>query len=486
LLHTHAATVVLFLSHNKLHNQKPMKMKSIPSFLLAAIMLLAHACQPSQPAPPNIIFLLTDDQRWDAVGVMGNEIIQTPNLDRLANEGILFTNAHVTTSICCCSRASILTGQYVSRHGINSFQADLVGEAMQKTYPLLLKHQAGYRIGFIGKYGIGLEERPADSFDYWTCEKVYQPSYEVEDENGNYLHYTDKVQRDIMGFLEQFADQTPFCLSVSFKAPHVQDGDPRQFIYQPRYRDLYADVAIPLPETAGQEYWDFFPEDFRTNNEARIRWELRFPNPEKYQESVRGYYRLIKGVDDVVGNLVNKLEDLGIADNTIIMLMGDNGFFLAEHGMAGKWYAHEESIRVPLFIYDPRLPEGIRGRKQEEMVLNIDVAPTILSLAGLEAPAGMQGQDLTRLYEGGPAGDPWRTEYFYEHTVEIPTIRHSLAVVTEDYKYITYPRLASGFEEFYDLKADPHEKKSLINDPAYRETIGAYRRKLAELQEQVK
>ena len=167
-------------------------------------------------------------------------------------------------------------------------------------------------------------------------------------------------------------------------------------------------------------------------------------------------------------------------------LLEELTIFLAEHGMAGKWYAHEESIRVPLFIYDPRLPEGKRGRKQEEMVLNIDVAPTILSLAGLEAPAGMQGQDLTRLFEGEAGGDRWRHEYFYEHTVEIPTIRHSLAVVTEDYKYITYPGLKSGFEEFYDLKADPHEKKSLINDPAYRETIGAYRLRLAELQEQVK
>jgi arylsulfatase A-like enzyme len=486
LLHTHAATVVLFLFHNDSQNYKPMKIKRTLPLLLAVIMLLFHACQQSQPAPPNIIFLLTDDQRWDALGAMGNEIIQTPNLDRLANEGVLFTNAHVTTSICCCSRASILTGQYVSRHGINDFMTDLIGEALEQTYPLLLKNQAGYKIGFIGKYGIGLENRPADRFDYWTCEKVLQPSYENEDKDGNYLHYTDKVQQDIMGFLENFGGQTPFCLSVSFKAPHVQDGDARQFIYPPRYKDLYADVEIPLPETAGQAYWDFFPEDFRTNNEARIRWELRFPNPEKYQESVRGYYRLIKGVDDVVGNLVTKLQDLGIADNTIIMLMGDNGFYLAEHGMAGKWYAHEESIRVPLFIYDPRLPVGSRGLKKEEMVLNIDVAPTILSLAGLQAPAGMQGQDLTRLYEADHGGDRWRHEYFYEHTVEIPTIRHSLAVVTEDHKYITYPGLASGFEEFYDLKADPHEKKSLIDDPAYRDTIRAYRERLEKLREQVK
>ncbi len=461
-------------------------MKTVSYIMLSLIVALFYACHRSQPGPPNIIFLLTDDQRWDALGAMGNEIIRTPNLDRLANEGILFTNARVTTAICCCSRASLLTGQYVSRHGINSFQTDLVGKALQQTYPLLLKNQAGYRIGFIGKYGIGLEQHPADSFDFWTCERVTQPRYENVDEKGNYLHYTDKVLHDIMEFLDRFGGPQPFCLSVSFKAPHVQDGDPRQFIYHPRYKDLYADTDIPLPETAGQQYWDFFPEDFRSNNEARKRWELRFPDPEKYRESVRGYYRLMTGVDDAVGHMIKKLDDLGLSDNTIIMLMGDNGFYLAEHGMAGKWFPHEESIRVPLFIYDPRLPLESRGQKRGEMVLNIDVAPTILSLAGLEAPDGMQGCDLAGLYLGKLPGDQWRKEFFYEHTVEIPTIPPSLAVVSEDYKFITYPGLASGFEEFYNLKEDPHEKTNLIDDPAHLDVIRAYRERLSELQELAK
>ena len=296
------------------------------ALLIAGIFFMLCSCKQEVPEKPNIIFLLTDDQRWDAFGAMGNGIIQTPNLDRLANEGILFTNAYVTTSICCCSRPSILTGQYVSRHGINDFRTDLMGDALSNTYPLLLRNQAGYKTGFIGKYGIGLENHPADSFDFWTCERVLQPRYEIEDKNGEYLHYTDKVQQDIMDFLDQYGSQGPFCLSVSFKAPHVQDGDPRQFIYNPRYAELYADVEIPLPETAGPEYWDLFPEDFRTNNEARRRWEIRFPDPVKYQESVRGYYRLLTGVDDVVGRMMEKLEELGIRENTIIVQTGDNGF----------------------------------------------------------------------------------------------------------------------------------------------------------------
>ena len=286
---------------------------------LSILMALFSSCNKTVQEKPNIIFLLTDDQRWDALGAAGNDIIQTPNLDQLASEGVLFTNAFVTTSICCCSRASMLTGQYVSRHHINSFQQDLTGEALENTYPLLLKNRAGYKIGFVGKYGVGLEQHPADSFDFWTCEKMYQPKYENIDENGDSLHYTDKVGNDILNFLDQFGGKKPFCLSVSFKAPHCQDGDPRQFIYHPRYKDLYKNAEIPIPQTAGDEYWNVFPEDFRTNNEARKRWGIRFPDPEKYQESVKGYYRLITGVDDVLfcalqhPLLKSHIHELGLA-----------------------------------------------------------------------------------------------------------------------------------------------------------------------------
>jgi len=463
-----------------------MKLIRFPFALILVLPLILLSSCTEQKERPNIIFLLTDDQRWDALGAMGNGIIQTPNLDMMANEGILFSNAYVTTSICCCSRASILTGQFVSRHGINSFRQDLIGEGLQNTYPLLLKNLAGYKTGFIGKYGVGREQRPADHYDFWTCENVGQPKYEGEDDQGNYLHYTDKVSGDIQAFLDIYADQGPFCLSVSFKAPHVQDNDPRQFIYHPRYKDLYADVRIPLPGTAAREYWDFFPDDFQANNEARKRWGIRFPDPEKYQESVRSYYRLITGVDDVTGKLIDRLEELGIADNTIIILMGDNGFYLAEHGMAGKWFAHEESIRVPFFIYDPRLPSAQRGQKIDKMTLNIDVAPTILSLAGLEVPGGMQGSDLTPLYSGESGTIPWRTEFFYEHTIDIPTIPKSLAVIGEQFKYIRYPELESGFEEFYDRINDPGEKRNLVNEPTYGRLVEEYKAKLDHMKEQAK
>jgi arylsulfatase A-like enzyme len=440
---------------------------------------------------PNIIFLLTDDQRWDAMGVMGNNIIKTPNMDELANNGVLFTNTHVTTSICCCSRASILSGQYVSRHGINGFRTPFSTEAIKNTYPLLLKEN-GYSIGFIGKYGVGNPNDFPDSlYNYWACDAKHQPNYENEDENGNFIHYTDIVNNRITEFLTNFGKDKPFCLSVSFKAPHCEDGDPRQFIYAERYKDLYADVEIPLPETADSSFYNFFPEEFRNpvfngeiqQNEARKRWDIRFPDKEKHQESVRSYYRLITGVDHVIGDLRKKLEEIGEADNTIILFMGDNGFYLGEHGLAGKWFAHQESVKVPFFIYDPRAESNQIGKKVDEFVLNIDVAPTILELVGIEVPHGMQGINaLSLLLKDAPK----REEFFYEHNLDIPTIPNSEAVISKNFKYIKYVDLSTPFEELYDLKNDPFEKVNQVDNPAYQKVLNEQRVKFEKLKLEIK
>lgn len=443
-------------------------------YLILCLGLCLMSCH-KEAESPNIIFILTDDQRWDALGAMGNEIIQTPHMDRLANQGILFTNANVTTSICVASRASILTGQYVSRHGINSFHDTLQNETLANTYPLLLKNNANYKIGFIGKYGIGLEQ-PKEYFDYWKAEKVHQPVYENKDEEGNFIHYTDLIESRIDNFLDSLGSKGPFCLSVSFKAPHVQDGDARQFIYAERYKNLYANEEFDLPETAGNRYYDMFPDDFKRprngnqllQNEARRRWEMRFLDKEKYQESVRSYYRLITGVDDCIGEMVEKLKELDIADNTIIIFMGDNGFYLGEHGLAGKWYPHQESIKVPFFVYDPRASEDNRGKKVDDFALNIDVAPTILSLAGVEIPEKMQGINAITLLDDDK---PERNDFFYEHKLEIPTIPKSEALVSKKYKYIIYPELDPPFEEMYDLETDGKEKKNSIADPAYKDVL---------------
>jgi arylsulfatase A-like enzyme len=452
---------------------------------LPLLLMLTLGCQPQSAdettaisdVPPNIIFLLTDDQRWDAAGFMGNDIVQTPHLDSLAAAGTVFENAYVTTAICAISRASILTGQYASRHGVLDFDTSLSDSAFRQTYPARLQ-QAGYYTGFVGKYGIGtLDSVTARRrFDQWYGFNG-QGRYEHTDEDGNYRHLTTIMGDESLAFLGNVPSNKPFCLSVSFKAPHAQDIDPRQFVYDTAYTDLYAEMTIPVPETADPKYFERLPEYLRTS-EARHRWQMRFATPEAYQESVKGYYRLITGVDDVVGRIRDALRRLGRADNTVIVLTGDNGFYLGEHGLAGKWYGHEESIRVPLLYYDSRRPEA---QRRDEIALNIDIAPTLLEAAGVAVPAAMQGRSLLPLVRGEKP-DGWRQDFYYEHAFDVQKlidegkinperlwpIPRSEGVVSLDWKYLRYYDYPPPNEELYNLKDDPQETTNLANHAAHQ------------------
>ena len=429
---------------------------------------------------PNIIFLLTDDQRWDTMGCTGNPIIQTPHMDAMAKGGVRFTNAFVTTSICACSRASIFSGQWVSRHGIKDFATPFSPDALAQTYPMQLR-RAGYRTGFIGKYGVGAQKTlPVTEYDYWKGFPG-QGKYEHKDENGNYKHLTQIMGEQAIEFLQGCSKDKPFCLSVSFKAPHVQDGDPRQFIYDRAYKDLYKDTVIPVPEKAAPHYFEALPEFLRTS-EARRRWDIRFSTPEKFQESVKSYYRLIFGVDVVIGRIREQLKQLDFDDNTVLVLIGDNGFYLGEYGLAGKWFPHEESIRVPLVVFDPRAGKKLRGRTLDQVALNVDIAPTILELAGVKPPEQMQGRGLVPLLKGKKP--KWRTEFFYEHPFEHKTIAKTVALRTPDYKYARYTDY--DYEELYDLKLDPDETINLAKDEKYKKTIESLRKRCNELAREAK
>ena len=428
---------------------------------------------------PNIIFVLTDDQRYDALGAMGNNIIRTPNLDRLANAGVLFRNAYVTTSICCVSRASILTGEYESRHKIHDFATNLTPAALANTYPGLLKN-AGYRLGFIGKFGVG-NKPPENLFDFLVDTEAgdkSQPDYITTDKDGHKVHDTDTIGHAIRAFLDGCGKHEPFCLSVSFKAPHEQDGDPPTYVVQPRYQDYYKDVTIPYPVTAAPRYWDRLPDFFRTEeNFGRKRWRGLFGTPALFQENVKNYYRLITGVDDVVGDMMNKLVQLGIDKNTIIIEMGDNGMFLGEHGLEGKWYGYEESIRVPLFIYDPDLPDKVMQYKAPQIALNIDIAPTILSMAGVKVPKSMQGVNLINLIENKI---PERVDFFYQYYFLGSThLPREEGVVTKDLKYMNY--IEHNYEELFDIRHDPHETTNLNHDPKYKKKLKELRIRYKEL-----
>jgi arylsulfatase A-like enzyme len=466
-----------------------------PVFVAASMVCIAVGAQSKQATAtgaglstqgvkrdrPNIIFILTDDHRRDALGAMGNKIIRTPHLDQLAKAGVLFQNAYVTTSICAVSRASILTGQYGSRHKINNFTTDLSHAQLMQTYPILLKDQ-GYKIGFINKYGVGNKHHPKELFEYWTATDKLQPDYELKDSKGSFIHNTDSVDHDIQQFLDQFGNG-PFCLSVGFKAPHEQDGKPPRFIVQERFKDLYKDVKIPEPLTADPKYWNSFPDFFRTDsNIARERWKPLFSTPALYQETVKNYYRLITGVDEVVGHLVARLQKMGIAENTIIIFTGDNGFYLGEHGLEGKWYGHEESIRVPLIIYDPRMPAALKGSKPTQIALNIDIAPTILAMAGIPVPTEMQGCNLMDLIEHRA---PERKDFFYEHTYQkTPSIPQVEGVVTKRFKYMLY--IEHGYEELFDIANDPHETTNLARVTKYAAELKALRERYNELKKVVK
>ncbi|QNA43459.1 sulfatase family protein [Lacibacter sediminis] len=449
------------------------------SLLLIVYIVFLPLLLLAQSNKPNIIFILTDDQRWDALGVMGNTILKTPNLDNLANNGILFRNAYVTTSICCVSRASILTGAYQNKHKINDFVTDMSKDVLTATYPYLLK-QNGYQVGFIGKYGIGTAP-PKEQYDFWVNTEdggKMQPDYIQTFENGRRLHDTDTLSNAIQTFLDGYSGKQPFCLSVSFKAPHEQDGNPPKYFVQPGYEQLYKDVTIPYPVTAKETYWNQFPDFFRTDsNFARVRWKGLLGTPELYQENVKNYYRLITGVDDAIGRMVHKLKEKGLDKNTVIIFMGDNGMMLGEKNIEGKWFGYEESIRVPLIIYDPRTPDKIKNLKAQQVALNIDIAPTILSLAEIKVPDFMQGVNLIDVVQGNI---PEREHFFYQHYfLGSPRIPMVEGVVTKDFKYMNF--IEHNYEELFDTRSDPHEIDNLSQNTSYSNQLRKMRKLFREM-----
>jgi arylsulfatase A-like enzyme len=430
---------------------------------------------PERKNPLNIIVLITDDQRWDTLGAAGNSAIQTPSLDSLAERGVLFENAFVTTSICATSRASILTGQYARRHGIWDFAKGLTPEQLEKSYLGQLKY-AGYQVGFIGKWGVG--EPPKDFFDY---DRSFpgQGQYWVE-KDGQRKHLTSLMGDQVLECLERFDTESPFCISVSFKAAHVQDSydlgtDP--FPFDLEFGELYAHTELPSPVSARHELFERLP-GFLRDSENRMRWAVRFWGPKRTQESLGGYYRLISGVDRVVGRIRRALEESNLAQKTVLIFSSDNGFFLGEYGLAGKWLPHDPSIRVPLLIYHPEWEARLGPKRIKEMVLNIDLAPTIVELAGLRVPPEMQGRSLqTLVSEETPE---WRSDFFYEHLFEHPRIPPCEALRTERWKYSRYLDSVPVFEELYDMTSDPNEESNLADDPRYLERLQQMRVRLRQ------
>lgn len=424
----------------------------------------------AQQNRPNIIFILTDDQRWDALGFAGNSIIQTPEMDRLAAEGTYYENAFVTTPICAASRASILTGMYERTHGYTFGQGDIKAPYINQSYPVELR-KAGYHTGFFGKFGVNYAE-----FDgLFDQGENYDRNGKFDDRRGYFfktlgkdtVHLTRYTGQQAMDFIENAPSEKPFMLSLSFSAPHAHDPAELQYFWSPAYDTMYQNITIPDPIMASEAEFLAQPDYVRTG-ENRTRWHWRYDTPEKYQHSVKGYYRMISEVDAEIGKIRKVLADKGLDKNTVIILMGDNGYFLGERQLAGKWLMYDNSFRVPLMVFDPR---KAGGKRVEDFALNIDVTSTILDLAGAKPPKTWQGVSLN-----SPQLTK-RKDVLIEHLWQTPIIPPSEAIRTERWKYFRYIN-DPGHEELYDLSVDPLEKNNLASNPDYQKTLQELRKKM--------
>ncbi len=435
----------------------------------------------ASPRRPNFVVIVTDDQRFDSIGCAGNRHIQTPEIDRLANEGVQFRNAFVTTPICCASRASLLTGQYARRHGIEDFVRDLSPTQWVETYPALLR-QAGYRVGFVGKFGVGdagAIGRRTNDFDFWRGRPGQAGARFIEPTDPNQRHMTARMGDEALGFLLGCSNQVPFCLSISFNAPHARDGQDREFEPDRRDEALYAADRLPMPATATEaDFARMVP--WVRDSEARRRWTPRFGTDALAQATLKDYYRLVTGIDREVGRLRAELGRRGLAESTVLVFTSDNGWFAGEHGLADKWFPYEESIRVPLIVFDPRLPAARRGRVVDALALNIDLAPTVLDWAGIPRPERMQGRSLAPWTERrSPIS--WRTDFLVEHHFQHDAIPASEGLRDQRWSYFRWLAPNPERDELYDLVRDPLQRRDLMLGERPPRVLERLRTRLQEL-----
>ncbi|MEE8243711.1 MAG: sulfatase [Pseudomonadales bacterium] len=432
---------------------------------LLVLLLLPAIAFAAEPRP-NIIFVLTDDQRYDEMGFL-NPILATPNMDAIAAEGVHFANAFVTTSLCSPSRASVLTGQMMHNHGVVDNNRPLPPGL--ELFPARLR-SAGYQTAFVGKWHMGgAISEPRDEFDYWVSfpgQGSYYPrsfagGVSQLNVNGQIVpqsgYITDELTDYALEFLSGRDRDRPFFLYLSHKAVHA--------MFEPakRHREQYAQAEIRL----GAANTDPDADVPMWVQNQRNSWhgdEFPYHSDLPLADFKRAYHQTLTAVDDSLGRLRAWLSENGLADNTIVMLMGDNGFLFGEHGLIDKRNAYEESMRVPLIAVGPGMSQGL---VVDDMVANIDIAPTILTWAGVAAPSHYDGASFAHLATG--QDDPnWRDALVYEYYWEFnyPQTPTTFALRTARYKYVQYHGVWDT-EELFDLVEDPTESRNLIEDEAH-------------------
>ncbi len=488
---------------------------------------------------PNIIYILGDDHRQDFLSMEQHPFLQTPNLAQLAADGIYFENSFCTSPVCTPSRACHYTGCWERAHGINfNSKSAMSRSAWENTFPVILRNH-GYQTAWVGKNHVPVGEKSyktgamEQTFDYWYGNHGHSKFYpkETAGSGGIYDNAAADTQIEIfeegaMNFLDpqpEFIESCtspliyrdpakPFCMCITFNLPHdcstetMEQRPSDDEIYKNLYRDHKDDIQPPKTYIAAA--------DITTPRLPKAVYSGEYIKSYDYvrtlpalQERIVRICQTVTGMDRMIGHLRETLEALGIAENTIIIFSTDHGIHHGEHGLGGKCFLYQEDLRIPLVIYDPRKPG--KGKRLRQMVAVPDLAPTVLALAGIDAPDCMQGDSLLPLLRGEDV--PWRTELFAEQLMDTQNYPKSEAVCTPEWKYIRYfartddPRLASYrikssvddyyaflesspaggqtvvYEELYHLAQDPYEEENLASVPERAETLAYFRGRVQQM-----
>lgn len=445
---------------------------------------------------PNVVVVICDDLRWDALSCAGHPHLKTPNIDQIAKEGLYFDNMFCTTSLCSPSRASILSGMYAHAHGVtNNFTEYPEGLA---SFPRQLQ-KAGYKSAYIGKWHMGEEnDDPRPGFDYFVTHKGQGKYFDTEfNFNGRERrvvpgYYTTVVTDMALEWIrdhEESSGDEPFLLMLGHKAPHSF------YFPEPKYEEAFDHVEVNYPHSSFklEDKPEWIAQRLRTWHGIYgpiFDWRKDFPNDKaegvlEFANMVRAYWGTILSVDDSMGRLVEHLREIGELDNTVVIFMGDNGLLEGEHGMVDKRTMHEASIRIPMVIRYPGLTSPTEPKRVAEQVLTVDVAPTIVELCGAEPLPDIHGRSFAKLVR---EEDPdWRTAWFYHYNYEkqFPYTPNIRGIRTDRWKYIRYPHGDGSpdrhMAELYDIENDPEESTNLIESAEHQELIPDLQRQLVQL-----
>ena len=440
----------------------------------------AAAVSAQRTKRPNLVFVLVDDLRWDALGYAGHPFVKTPNIDRIAREGAIFANAFVTTPLCSPARGSFLTGQYVRTHGVRGNGDNAERSHKMTTFPRLLR-EAGYATAYVGKWHMGNDDSPRPGFDRWVSfrgQGQYEdPPLNIDGERVTKQGYvTDLLSDYAAEFIRKQSLDKPFCVYLAHKAIHGP------FSPAARHATLFSDTVIRRSANA-QDNLAGKPMLTRELPQAAAKKAQKKGGPATPgDELVRNQLRCLTSIDEGVGRVLKALEETKALDNTLIVFTSDNGYFWGEHGLGDKRASYEESIRIPMTARYPALIKA--GSRIDGMVLNIDIAPTMLAAAGVAPHKQMQGRSFLPLFSGKTKG--WREHFLCEYFMEQNFARVASweAVRTARYKYVHYFDL-KDMDELYDLQADAGEMKNLIGEASAKATLESMRKLLEKYRKEM-